>query len=116
MGISELRELRQLREENMKLKRLVADLLLDRYMLQEIVRKKLRSLGGGQIGTLDTSCLPDQQAPGFDTASPTPILIALSESSGSAGGVADAAARAGGESSAVRYGRLTVLLRREGWS
>jgi len=41
MGLSELRELRQLREENGKLKRLVADLSLDRHMLQEIVRKKL---------------------------------------------------------------------------
>ena len=41
MGLSELRELRQLREENSKLKKLVADLSLDRHMLQEIVRKKL---------------------------------------------------------------------------
>jgi putative transposase len=38
---SELRELRQLREENAKLKRLVADLSLDRHVLQEIVAKKL---------------------------------------------------------------------------
>jgi putative transposase len=41
IGLSELRELRQLREENSKLKKLVADLSLDRHMLQEIVRKKL---------------------------------------------------------------------------
>jgi putative transposase len=41
LGLSELRELRQLREENTKLKRLVADLSLDRHMLQEIMRKKL---------------------------------------------------------------------------
>jgi putative transposase len=40
-GLSELRELRQLREENGKLKRLVADLSLDRHILQEIVQKKL---------------------------------------------------------------------------
>jgi putative transposase len=33
--------LRQLREENSKLKRLVADLSLDRHMLQKIVREKL---------------------------------------------------------------------------
>jgi putative transposase len=39
-GLSELRELRQLREENAKLKRLVADLSLDRHILQEIVGKK----------------------------------------------------------------------------
>jgi putative transposase len=41
LGLSELRELRQLREENLKLKRLVADLSLDRHILQEIVAKKL---------------------------------------------------------------------------
>jgi putative transposase len=41
LGLEELRELRQLREENGKLKRLVADLSLDRHVLQEIVRKKL---------------------------------------------------------------------------
>jgi putative transposase len=41
IGISELRELRQLREEVGRLKRLVADLSMDRQILQEIVSKKL---------------------------------------------------------------------------
>jgi putative transposase len=41
LGISELRELRQLRDENGRLKRLVADLSMDRQILQEIVKKKL---------------------------------------------------------------------------
>lgn len=41
MGVSEVRRLRQLEEENRKLKQLVADLSLDKAMLQEIVRKKL---------------------------------------------------------------------------
>jgi putative transposase len=41
VGVSELRELRQLREENGRLKRLVADLSMDRQILQEIVSKKL---------------------------------------------------------------------------
>ena len=41
MGIQELRELRQLRDENSRLKRLVTDLSLDRQILQEIVSKKL---------------------------------------------------------------------------
>ena len=40
MGISELRELRQLREENRKLKTLVADLTLDKHILQEVLSKK----------------------------------------------------------------------------
>jgi putative transposase len=41
IGLNELRELRQLRDENTKLKKLVADPSLNRHMLQEIVRKKL---------------------------------------------------------------------------
>jgi putative transposase len=41
LGISELRELRLLRDENGRLKRLVADLSLARQILQEIVSKKL---------------------------------------------------------------------------
>jgi putative transposase len=39
--VSELCELPQLRDENGRLKRLVADLSLDRQILQEIVSKKL---------------------------------------------------------------------------
>ena len=41
LGVQESREMRQLREENSRLKRLVADLSLDRQILQEIVTKKL---------------------------------------------------------------------------
>jgi putative transposase len=41
MGVAELRRLRQLEEENSKLKQLVADLSLDKAMLQEVVTKKL---------------------------------------------------------------------------
>ena len=37
---SEARELKQLREENTKLKRLVAELSLDKAMLQDVVQKK----------------------------------------------------------------------------
>ena len=41
LGPSELRRLRQLEEENSKLKKLVADLSLDKIMLQEVLAKKL---------------------------------------------------------------------------
>lgn len=41
MGVAELRRLRQLEEENHQLKQLVADLTLDKHMLQEVLRKKL---------------------------------------------------------------------------
>jgi putative transposase len=41
LGPSELRRLKQLEEENAKLKRLVADLSLDKAMLQDVVKRKL---------------------------------------------------------------------------
>ncbi len=40
MGVTELRRLRQREEENHRLKRLVADLSLDKEMLQDVIRKK----------------------------------------------------------------------------
>ena len=41
LGVAEMRQLRQLTEENARLKRLVADLTLDKQMLQEVLSKKL---------------------------------------------------------------------------
>ena len=41
MGVAELRELRQLRQENRRLKQLVADLSLDKHMLQDVISRKL---------------------------------------------------------------------------
>jgi len=40
LGVSELKRLRQLEEENKKLKQLVADLSLDKAMLQDVLKKK----------------------------------------------------------------------------
>jgi len=41
LGIAELRRLKQLEDENRRLKRLVADLTLDKQMLQDVLSKKL---------------------------------------------------------------------------
>jgi putative transposase len=40
LSLNEVRELRQLREENRKLKGIVADLTLDKHILQEVLSKK----------------------------------------------------------------------------
>jgi putative transposase len=40
MGVTEIRRLKQLEDENVKLKRVVADLTLDKAMLQHVLRKK----------------------------------------------------------------------------
>ena len=42
LGVSGMREVRQLREENTRLKRLVADLTLDKHILGEVLRKSLK--------------------------------------------------------------------------
>ena len=41
LGVAEMRRLKQLEDENKRLKRLVADLTLDKQMLQEVLSKKL---------------------------------------------------------------------------
>jgi putative transposase len=38
---SEMKRLKQLKEENGKLKRIVADLALDKEMLQDVIKRKL---------------------------------------------------------------------------
>ena len=40
MGVAELRRLRQLEDENRKLKQFVADLTLDKHILQDVLSKK----------------------------------------------------------------------------
>jgi putative transposase len=41
LGVGELRRVKQLEEENRKLKQLVADLSLDKHILQDVLAKKL---------------------------------------------------------------------------
>jgi len=40
LGVAEVRRLKQLEDENRKLKRLVADLSLDKVMLQDALQRK----------------------------------------------------------------------------
>jgi hypothetical protein len=42
LGVNELRELKQLKEENARLKQIVANLSLDKQMLQDVLKKNLR--------------------------------------------------------------------------
>ena len=48
MGVDGIRRLKQLEEESRKLKQLVADLSLDKMMLQDVLSKKLQGLVGGE--------------------------------------------------------------------
>ncbi|GEJ58429.1 transposase [Anaeromyxobacter diazotrophicus] len=41
MGVAEMRRVKQLEDENRRLKQLVADLTLDKHMLQEVLTRKI---------------------------------------------------------------------------
>jgi hypothetical protein len=53
MGISELNELRVLRDENQRLKRLVADFTLYKHILLEVVAKKSKACPSSGDRALD---------------------------------------------------------------
>lgn len=47
LGVGELRRVRQLEEENRKLKQLVADLSLDKHILQDVLAKSSDTWAAG---------------------------------------------------------------------
>ena len=55
LGLHEVRELRQLREENRKLKGIVADLTLDEHILQEVLLKKSEAREAPRTGSRNTA-------------------------------------------------------------
>ena len=66
LDVSEAKRLKQLEDENAKLRKLVADLSLDREMLQDVIRRKLRpgrkrklaTTTAARVGRLDPTSLP----------------------------------------------------------
>jgi len=81
MGVAELRRLRQLEEENRKLKKLVADLALDKHILQAVLQKKKYKAGTqavpgsgcpGRVQAHDEACVPADPDPAADGVLPEP--------------------------------------------
>lgn len=115
MGIAELRRFKQLDEENRKLKQLVADLSLDKHMLQKVIRKKCKaglatSPCAISVCRLQVSERRACQAIGIHRSSYRYASTAQDQTALRMRLRDLAAAR-------VRYGyrRLRVLLKREGW-
>ena len=73
LGVPELRELRQLREENRKLKQVVADLSLDRHILSEAVKKSGKPSAQAGCGALGEDGLSGFRAPGLSSARGGPL-------------------------------------------
>jgi len=55
LGASEVRRLRQLEGENLRLKRLVAALTLDKSSLQEVIKKRFNTFAPTYVGAIDSA-------------------------------------------------------------
>lgn len=82
MGVTKLRRLRQLEEENQRLKRLVADLSLDKVMLQEVIKKSSEAGSEASGGTFSAGGLPYQCPAGMRTADAEQNRLPLAEPAG----------------------------------
>jgi len=65
LGTPEIRELRQLRDENKKLKALVADLTLDKHILQESLKKSSKTEGSAAVGRVGQYLLSGVRSQGM---------------------------------------------------
>ena len=64
MGVAEVRRLKVLEEENRKLKQLVADLSLDKQMLQDVLRKSPKACSAERPCQVSAGGLRFERAPG----------------------------------------------------
>ena len=86
MGVSELRELRQLREEKARLKRLVADLTLDKQILTDVVKKSFEAGETSGTNALDGRSLPGQHAESLRARVVFPCRLVPEEPGSGSGG------------------------------
>src|SRR3954454_23052195 len=86
VGVSELRELRQLRDANRKLKTLVADLTLDKHILQEVLSKKSKACGAPGAGREGAAGTPVDGKPCLRADRNHTLVESLSDPEGSANG------------------------------
>jgi putative transposase len=85
MEPSEARELKALRDENTKLKRLVADLSLDKVMLQDVVQKSGEAPSGGVKSCATSWSIFGGTAARVSLRTDEPSVVPLLELQGSAG-------------------------------
>lgn len=82
MGVTELRRLRQLEKENQRLKRLVADLSLDKEMLRKLSKKSSEAGSEASGGAFSAGGLPYQCPAGMRTADAEQNRLPLAEPAG----------------------------------
>ena len=60
-----MRRLRQLEDENARLKHLVADLTLDRHIMQEVIKESSKADPAASVGDVDLRALSSQYGAGL---------------------------------------------------
>jgi putative transposase len=84
------RQLKQLEEENTKLKRLVADLSLDKVMLQDVVKKSGETLSAARDDPLSDDSLCSKRTSGMCAGDVLAFALSLPKPAESAGSAARA--------------------------
>ena len=115
LKVDQARRLKNLEQENAKLKRLVSDLTLDKSMLQDALRKGGKACCSSRGRPALPGCLRIIGAVGLRRDGLWARVSPLPGAARSGIGTEDTIGRLG--ESRVRYGyrRLHILLRREGW-
>ena len=101
LGVNEVRRVRQLEEENSRLKRLVADLTLDKHMLAEALRKKSEALTSPRARRVVHGNVPDRLSPGVRASAVWPDELVPAEQGSRPDGTADEDPRAGARETTV---------------
>ena len=81
LGVSELREIRQLKDANTRLKQMVADLSLDKQMLQDVIKKNSKASPEEGAGLRYDQQLLGVNTEGVSGSSNPPFGLLLSASS-----------------------------------
>ncbi len=81
LGPDELRRLRQLEEENSRLKQIVADLTLDKQMLQDVLKKSSESQAAATAGERSVDRLPSIRAAGLRSSAFVSLGVSLCRTS-----------------------------------
>ena len=116
LGVSEVRRLRQLEEENRKLKQLVADLSLDKAMLQDVIQKSSEAGTAQGVGRPSAASVPSKRSAFVRGVEAIARGVAPPGGATEAGCAIDRRIQEIAQTR-VRYGarRIHILLRREGW-
>jgi putative transposase len=102
LGVSELRRLRQLEDENGRLKRLVADLTLDKHMLSEALRKTREARAPSGTGRVVSGDVPGQLRASLSAGAVQPGRVVSPESGAGPVGAAPAYSRARSRAATLR--------------